>query len=382
MIPIRDSQWRSSTPHVTRALIIINALVWLFMLLTLSRGPTHFVVIADNDALESNRPGPTQLYPVSEFSEFTLRFGAVPELVTSELAGKSATHDFIEGNRVSRDGQFLESGGVNLFNGFLLLLTPLTAMFIHGGWLHVIGNLLFLWVFGDNVEDRMGHTRFALFYFISGYVAAAAHIYLGGGDLVPMIGASGAISGVLGAYLLLFPRALVQVLIPIVFFIPMVVPAPLMIGFWFLFNIFNGIGDIARDTAGSGGTAWWAHIGGFAAGLLLVYPFLIGRWRAPAGEIAPQWNLPTGLRGRFRRPPQRPPHLHDGIDLEVPPEAEQAPADENPKVRVVDLATRQPLIVQTNTRRGLSRLRLRLPSCPALPKRKPGSIDAFRDPPA
>ena len=379
MIPIRDSQWRSSTPHVTRTLIIINALVWLFMLFTLSRQPTHFVVIADNDALEANRPGPTQLYPVSDFSEFTLRFGTVPELVTAELARQSATHDFIEGNRVTRDGQFVAGGGVDLLNGLFLLLTPLTAMFIHGGWLHVIGNLLFLWVFGDNVEDRMGHARFAIFYVVSGYIAAAAHIYLGGGDLVPMIGASGAISAVLGAYLLLFPRALVQVLIPIVFFIPLVVPAPLMIGFWFLLNIFNGIGEIAGDTAGSGGTAWWAHIGGFAGGLLLVYPFLIGRWRAPTGEIAPHWNIPSGMRGRFRRPPQRPAHLLDGIDLEVPPEVEQALADENPNVRVVDLATRQPLIVRTNTRRSLSRLRPRLP---ARRKRRPGSVDAFRDPPS
>ena len=379
MIPIRDSQWRSSMPHVTRALIIINALVWLFMLLTLSRQPTHFVVIADNDALESNRPGPTQLYPVSDFSEFTLRFGAVPELVTAELAGRSATHDFIEGNRVTRDGQLVASGGVDLLDGLFLLLTPLTAMFIHGGWLHVIGNLLFLWVFGDNVEDRMGHTRFAIFYVVTGYIAAAAHIFLGGGDLVPMIGASGAISAVLGAYLLLFPRALVQVLVPIVFFIPMVVPAPLMIGFWFLFNIFNGIGEITGDTSGSGGTAWWAHIGGFAGGLLLVYPFLIGRWRAPTGEIAPQWNIPRGMGGRFRRPPQRPAHLHDGIDLEAPAEVEGATADENPNVRVVDLATRPPLIVRTNTRRGLSRLRARLP---ARRKRRPGSTDAFRGPPS
>ncbi len=187
MIPIGDSQWRSSTPHVTRTLIIINALVWLFMLLMLNRQPTHFVVIADNDALEANRSGPSQLYPISEFSEFTLRFGSVPELVTAQMAGRSATHDFIEGNRVTRDGQFVESGGVELLNGLFLLLTPLTAMFIHGGWLHVIGNLLFLWVFGDNVEDRMGHARFAIFYVATGYIAAAAHIYLGGGDLVPMI---------------------------------------------------------------------------------------------------------------------------------------------------------------------------------------------------
>ncbi len=168
-----------------------------------------------------------------------------------------------------------------------------------------------------------------------------------------------------------------QVLIPIVFFIPMVIPAPLMIGFWFLFNIFNGIGEIAGNASGSGGTAWWAHIGGFAGGLLLIYPFLIGRWRAPTGEIAPQWNIPSGMRARFHRIPRRPAHQHDGVELEVPPELGQAPTDGNPNVRVVDLATRQPLIVRTNVRPILSRLRSRMS---AMRKGKPGGIDAFRGP--
>ena len=376
MIPIRDSQWRNSTPHVTRALIVINALVWLFMFAALSDQPTFRVLIVPNDDLESGRLeiGRVRDYAVSDRSEFTLRWGAVPELVTGELAGQTATHDFIETNRVTARGELVQGGkGVNLLDGIFLLLTPLTAMFVHGGWMHVIGNLLFLWVFGDNVEDRMGHTRFAIFYVVTGYIAAAAHMWLGGGELVPMFGASGAISGVLGAYLLLFPRALIQVVILVLFFIPIVVPAPVMIGFWFLYNLFFTI------VGGQVGVAWWAHIGGFLAGIILVYPFLIGRWRAPTGEIAPQWNIPVGMRDRFRRrPPARSPHLHAGIELQAPPEAEQAPVDENPNVRVIDLATRQPVIVQTSTRRSL---RPRWPRRARLRKRKPGSVDAFRDPP-
>jgi membrane associated rhomboid family serine protease len=245
-------------------------------------------------------------YPISERNEFTLRFGAVPELITGYLNGQDGTHTAIEDTRITRNGfSQAEGSGVDLLEGFLLLLTPLTAMFLHGGWFHIIGNMLFLWVFGYNVEDRLGHVRFGVFYLLVGYAAAAAHIWIGDGGLLPMIGASGAISGVLGAYLLLFPRALVQVLIPIIFLIPAVIPAPLMIGFWFFMNVVNGVIEPLRDASGSGGTAWFAHIGGFAAGLILIYPFLIGKWRAPIGETGPRWNMPVGVQSRFLRMPGR-----------------------------------------------------------------------------
>ncbi|MEO2005117.1 MAG: rhomboid family intramembrane serine protease, partial [Candidatus Poribacteria bacterium] len=299
MIPIRDSQWRLSTPHVTRALIVINILVFLYMQ-TLSTGASAATVIVGNDDVELGRPGPVVQYPISARNEFTLRYGAVPELITGYLNGQDSTHTAIEDTRITRNGfSQAEGSGIDLVEGFLLLLTPLTAMFLHGGWFHIIGNMLFLWVFGDNVEDRMGHVRFGVFYLLVGYAAAAAHIWVGDGDLLPMIGASGAISGILGAYLLLFPRALVQVLIPIFFLIPAVIPAPLMIGFWFFMNVVNGVIEPLRDASGSGGTAWFAHLGGFAAGLILVYPFLIGKWRAPMGETGPRWNMPAGVQSRW-----------------------------------------------------------------------------------
>ena len=307
MIPIRDSTWRGSTPHVTRALIVLNVLVFLAMLtLADTRSPTTGVLITTNENAQAALVDgvfrrPLQVYLSSPRNDFTLRFGAVPEFVTGYLDGTDAAHDLVESTTITARGD-LSAGGVNLLDGFFLLLTPLTAMFLHGGWLHLIGNMLFLWVFGDNVEDRLGRWRFALFYGLCGYLAAAAHIWIDSSDLVPMIGASGAIAGVLGAYLLLFPRAVVQVLVPLFLFIPLVVPAPLMIGIWFLMNLISGVGAIVQTSAGSGGTAWFAHLGGFAAGMLLIYPLLIGRWRAPRAAVGPTWSLPPALQRSLRTP--------------------------------------------------------------------------------
>ncbi|MEE9277317.1 MAG: rhomboid family intramembrane serine protease [Dehalococcoidia bacterium] len=356
MIPIRDSQWRASTPYVTRALIILNVLVFLAML-TMDDTPRTAVVIADGDALAQEQAGDSRIYPSSQRSDFTLRFGAVPEFITGYLNGNNQSHDLVEDLRLDNRLQPLpDRGGINLLDGFLLLLTPLTAMFIHGGWFHIIGNMLFLWVFGDNVEDRLGRWRFLLFYVVTGYLAVAAHIWVDSSDLVPMIGASGAIAGVLGAYLVLFPRAKVQVLIPIIFLIPAVIPAPLMIGFWFLTNLFNGVGSVVTQSTGSGGTAWFAHIGGFAAGLLLIYPFLIGRWRAPVGAIAPSWNRPPGF---FRNPFHR----------SGPPDP-AAPLGSAPQ---------EPPPLSSATKRSRIASLLRWPARPTLRRRRGrGGVDAYR----
>lgn len=145
-------------------------------------------------------------------------------------------------------------------------LTLVTSMFLHAGWLHLGGNMLYLWVFGDNIEDAMGHFRFIAFYLTCGIAGALAHSLSDPASVVPMVGASGAIAGVLGAYLVLHPR--VRVLMLVLFGIPIRLPAYIVLGGWVLLQVFNAY---SGDTA-AGGTAWWAHIGGFVTGVLLIGP--------------------------------------------------------------------------------------------------------------
>ena len=145
--------------------------------------------------------------------------------------------------------------------------TLFTSMFLHGGWTHLIGNMWALYLFGDNVEDRMGHFRFTIFYLLAGVVAGLTHIFLNGASTVPTIGASGAIAGVMGAYFILFPRSTIITLVPL-FFIPFFfeIPAVFFIGAWFLAQFFNG--TLSLVTPGVlGGVAWWAHVGGFLFGV-------------------------------------------------------------------------------------------------------------------
>jgi membrane associated rhomboid family serine protease len=149
-------------------------------------------------------------------------------------------------------------------------LNVVTSMFLHGGWGHIAGNMLYLWIFGDNVEDRLGHGRYLLFYLLCGTGAALAQSYIRPDSTVPMIGASGAISGVLGAYLVLFPHSRVLTLIPIIFFLQIVeVPAIVLLGLWFLMQLISGVGSLGVR-ADVGGVAFWAHVAGFVVGLLLV----------------------------------------------------------------------------------------------------------------
>jgi len=165
-------------------------------------------------------------------------------------------------------------------------LTVLTSMFLHGGWLHLIGNMLYLWIFGNNIEDALGHVGFILFYIVCGAAAALTQSALDPDSTVPMIGASGAIAGVLGAYAVLYPRAHVFVIIPLGFFIQtMRLPALLVLGFWFVLQFIQG-GLVTPS--GGGGVAYWAHIGGFVAGVVLIF----------------LW--PRRPRTAFRRPPRGP----------------------------------------------------------------------------
>ena len=181
-------------------------------------------------------------------------YGAIP----GEVTGRAA------------DAEVPLGPGLVCRLGGLTWPTLFTSMFLHGSWMHLLGNMWFLWIFGNNVEDSMGHLRFLAFYLLSGLAASAAHLMSDPGSAIPTVGASGAISGIMGAYLLLYPRARVMTLFYIVFFIRFVeLPAWFMLGYWFLIQLLSA----GVQSPEGGGVAFWAHIGGFVAGVLLVIPF-------------------------------------------------------------------------------------------------------------
>ena len=213
MFPIGDEHnGRLLTPYVNYTLIAINIVVFLYQL----------------------------LLPEPELLEFIFRWGAIPAEI---------------------------SQGQDLFG-------LVSSMFLHGGWLHIAGNMLFLWVFGDNVEDTMGHVSYLLFYLLTGLAAGLAQVVIDSGSQIPLVGASGAISGVLGAYIMLFPHGRIRTLVFLGFFITVVlIPAWVQIGLWIVLQFFNGFASLGVRTEESGGVAYWAHIGGFIAGAALVWLF-------------------------------------------------------------------------------------------------------------
>ena len=162
----------------------------------------------------------------------------------------------------------------------LIYLTLLSAMFMHGGWSHLLGNMLYLWIFGDNVEDRMGHAKFLIFYLTCGILASLTHIFFAPNSFVPSLGASGAIAGVLGAYLILFPRQGIRVLM---FTRIVILPAVVVIGFWGVLQFLNGFGSLGNTEGG--GVAYLAHVGGFVAGIVLVFLF-----RNPPARRVPKYQ--------------------------------------------------------------------------------------------
>ena len=166
-------------------------------------------------------------------------------------------------------------------------VSVLTSLFLHGGWLHCIGNMWCLWIFGDNVEDRMGHGRFLIFYLLCGVLAALGHAAIDPRSMIPTIGASGAIAGVMGVYLVLYPRSRILTLIPIVIVFQVVeIPAVVFLGIWFAIQLFAGVGSLATSSgAPAGGVAFWAHVGGFLAGVVGVFVF-----RRPERQRVEWWH--------------------------------------------------------------------------------------------
>ena len=212
MFPYKDDNPTNIFPFVTIGIIVLNVIVFLFQLM------------ADVDG-----------------KRIVYAYGAIPRnIVTFESA--QPIHP---------------------------VLTIFTSMFMHGGFFHIFGNMLYLWIFGNNIEDRLGHFRFILFYLFCGVIAALSHTLSAPGSGVPMIGASGAISGVLGAYILLYPMARIHTLIFLGFFVQSVqIPALIVIGFWAIIQVVNGL--ISQGMPGQGGIAWFAHAGGFLAGLITI----------------------------------------------------------------------------------------------------------------
>ena len=279
MIPIRDWQISGQRPWATYILIALNALAFLYSLSIPDRG----YVLVDGcvwrdtfgqappgyDPVSYRRYGRGCLYPLTPRDHFYVQYGLVP-------------------------AEFLSGKDLPPTVPFPIWLTLLTSMFLHAGWLHLIGNMWYLWIFGDNVEASMGSLRYLFFYLffylLSGMGAAGLQMAVTGRGTVPMVGASGAISGVMGAYLVLFPWSRILALVPFWFFLHLVeVPAFAFLGLWFLLQFFSGIIDFQN----LGGVAWWAHIGGFLTGALLV--FLLKHRTVVPGVLL--WG-----KRRFRRP--------------------------------------------------------------------------------
>jgi len=216
MIPLRDTIPSDSRPIATIGLIAVN-LVLFFYELSLGR----------------------------ELDIFIMQYGAVPI-------------------------KFIRAGYVDDVSWVSRFFPLFTSMFLHGGWIHVLGNMLYLWIFGDNVEDRLGHGRFVVFYLLCGLAAALTQIYLSPSSRIPMVGASGAVAGVLGAYLLFFPSSRVLALVPIVFFLQVAeIPAFIFLLFWFFIQFLSGAAAINSSQYMTVGVAWWAHIGGIVSGMAL-----------------------------------------------------------------------------------------------------------------
>ncbi|MGH9897910.1 MAG: rhomboid family intramembrane serine protease [Pyrinomonadaceae bacterium] len=222
-------------------------------------------------------------------NQFTYAYSTVPaEIVSGKdlVTPERYLRDPLTGARYSAPG--LQPTLIPVY------LTLLTSMFMHGGLAHLFGNMLFLWIFGDNVENRLGHFRYLIFYLVCGVLASLAHVFstvmFNGNPYIPSLGASGAISGVLGAYLLLFPRQRVSVLL---FYFITDVPAVVAIGLWFVFQLISGAGMLGSGSQG-GGVAYAAHIGGFIAGLLLVGLFAIGRPKYTARRTRPSGRSDWG----------------------------------------------------------------------------------------
>ena len=215
MIPLKDENPTEIVPYITYLFLAVNIAVWILV-----QGAGDMEVLRASVA----------------------EYGAVPCQITGACAPQGLTWEAL-----------------------------LTSMFMHGGWEHLLGNMLFLWVFGNNIEDSMGHLRFVVFYLLCGVAAALAHVLLAPASAIPTVGASGAISGIMGGYIVLYPRVKVRTFFPPFFLFNL--RAFLVLGYWFAIQLMMGVVTLGPEAGEQGGVAFWAHIGGFVAGLILIKPF-------------------------------------------------------------------------------------------------------------
>ncbi len=217
MIPIRDKNPSGIFPYITIGIIVINVSVFLY---EISLGP--------------------------DLNVFLKQYGVVPLKIT----------------------HYFQASNLTIFKTFFPFIS---STFLHGGFIHLIGNMWFLWIFGDNIEDKLGHFKYFIFYIICGISASFVHIFFNSQSNMPCIGASGAIAGVLGAYMVTFPHARVITIVPLFIFIQIIeLPAIIVLGFWIIIQFFCSTSSISTSSSG-GGVAWWAHIGGFVSGIIIFY---------------------------------------------------------------------------------------------------------------
>ena len=259
MFPLKDNTPNVHKPVMVTAIVIVNVVVFLVSLILSPQGKAYVFHV----------------------------FGVVPLRLTDPMW--ASAHGY--------------PGGI--------VVSLFSHMFMHSSWMHIIGNMWTLWIFGDNIEDVMGPLKFLIFYMCCGFAALATHLVFNFSSPIPVVGASGAIAGVMGAYLILYPHAKVVTLIPI-FFFPWFIdlPAVLFLGIWFLLQFFNG----AASAAGTGGVAWWAHVGGFVAGIFLLR-FFEDKTRCQdcylsGKNTAPFWEEPPRHPSPRKRPPDDDPWKH------------------------------------------------------------------------
>jgi membrane associated rhomboid family serine protease len=289
VLPLKDNNPTSRFPVVTVALIVINVAVFFWQL----NFPT-------NDRLDQAGFGP--------IDQSSLEYGAIPYRITHPDTGDCAigavseplpgefeagvvcpgTKRYAAARARSDQNPGAELGPFTI-DQKPWWVTLFTSMFMHGGWLHIAGNMLFLWVFGNNIEDRLGRFKFGLFYVLAGLIAVYTQSAIDTASTAPTIGASGAIAGVLGAYALLYPHARVLTLIFVIFFVTLVeIPALVLLALWFILQFVPALGQVAVESGGDQGVAYFAHVGGFLFGLAVAGVMLLR-----AGDREPEPRLPV-----------------------------------------------------------------------------------------